>query len=121
MSRKARAARRASLNQARITGQIILTISERRRQWNGQRPRRNPSSLSLSGTGSTWPDIVFQRVIFVETTIPLSPKQDGYDRAQLESLIEAVGKYMEKENAEKAEIISADWIWGVELKNPAVQ
>lgn len=72
-------------------------------------------------TGSTWPDVVFQRVLFVETTIPLSPKQDGYDTSQLESLIQAVGIHMEEERAAKAEIISADWLWRVELKNPMVQ
>jgi len=70
-------------------------------------------------TCSTWPDVVFERTLFVETTLPLSPQQAGYDHAQLESLVEAVGKRMEEESADKAEIISTDWIWGVGLKNPS--
>jgi hypothetical protein len=60
-------------------------------------------------TGSTWPDVVIWRTLLVETTLPLSQKQAGYDHAKLEFLIEAVGKRMEEESAEKAEIISADW------------
>jgi hypothetical protein len=72
-------------------------------------------------TSATWPEVTVQRILFVETTIPLSQKQDGYDQAQLDSLIEVVGRYMEEENAERAEIISPDWIWGVELSNPTAR
>jgi hypothetical protein len=67
---------------------------------------------------SRWPDIVFERVLYVETTLALSQRQVGYDHAELELLIEAVGKYMEEESAEKALIISADRSWGIELQNP---
>jgi hypothetical protein len=66
-----------------------------------------------------WPDPDVHHILVVETTIPLSKKQSGYDHAQLESLIEVVGRHMEEVGAEKAEIFSTHGIWGVELKNPA--
>jgi hypothetical protein len=72
----------------------------------------------VTSAGSTWPDIVFERVLYVETTLALSQKQVGYDYAKLGLLVEAVGKHMEEESAEKALIISADRSWGIELKNP---
>jgi hypothetical protein len=68
-----------------------------------------------------WPDPVCNRILVVETTLPLSEKQDGYDHAQLGSFVEFVGGHMEEEGAEKAEIISIDGIWGVELKNRALK
>jgi hypothetical protein len=68
----------------------------------------------------SWPDRVFQHILFVETTIPLSQKQAGYDHDQLGTFIEFVGGHMEEFGAAKAEIISADGVWGVELTNPAL-
>jgi hypothetical protein len=69
----------------------------------------------------SWPDPVCHRILVVETTLPLSEKQDGYDHAQLESFVEFVGKHMEEKSAEKAEIFSTDGAWCVELKNPALK
>jgi hypothetical protein len=71
------------------------------------------------GCCSTWPDVVFQRILVVETTIPLSQKELGYDHAQLESFVEFVGGHMEQVGAEKAEIESTDRMSWIELKNPA--
>jgi len=67
----------------------------------------------------SWPDPVCHRILVVETTLPLSKKQDGYDHAQLESFVEFVGGHMEEVGAEKTEIFSTDGTWCVELKNPA--
>lgn len=67
----------------------------------------------------SWPDPVCHRILVVETTLPLSEKQDGYDHAQLESFVEFVGGHMEEVGAEKTEIFSTDGTWCVELKNPA--
>jgi hypothetical protein len=47
-------------------------------------------------------------------------KQSGYDHAQLGSFIEFVGRHIEEAGAEKAEIISTDRTWGVELTNPVL-
>jgi hypothetical protein len=70
---------------------------------------------------SSWPDAVFQHVLFVETTIPLSQKQEGYDHARLASFIEVVGKYMEEVATEEAKIVSTDWTSCVQLTNPALE
>jgi hypothetical protein len=72
-----------------------------------------------SSFGISMPDPNVHHVFYVETTLPLSEKQDGYNHDQVASLIEVVGKYMEVIGAKKAEIISTDRIGGVELKNPA--
>jgi len=68
----------------------------------------------------SWPDPVCHRILVVETTLPLSEKQDGYDHAQLGSFVEFVGGHMEEVGAEKAEIFSTDGAWCVELTNPAL-
>ena len=65
------------------------------------------------------PDPVCHRILVVETTLPLSEKQSGYDHDQLGAFVEFVGGQMEEAGAEKAEIISIDGIWRVELPNPA--
>jgi hypothetical protein len=59
-------------------------------------------------------------ILVVHTTLPLSKKQAGYDHDQLGSFIEFVGGHMEEAGAEKAEIVSTDGVWGVELTNPAL-
>jgi len=68
-----------------------------------------------------WPDPACHRILVVETTLPLSEKQKGYDHAELESFIEFVGKHMEEIGAEKAEIFSADGACCIELTNPTAQ
>src|SRR5216684_3888631 len=67
-----------------------------------------------------WPEPVCHRILVVETTLPLSEKQGGYDHDQLGSFVEFVGGHMEDVGAEKAEIFSTDRAWCVELKNPAL-
>jgi hypothetical protein len=66
------------------------------------------------------PDPNVHRILVVHTTLPLSKKQAGYDHDQLGSFIEFVGGHMEEAGAEKAEIVSTDGVWGVELTNPAL-
>jgi hypothetical protein len=69
----------------------------------------------------SWPAPVCHRILVVETTLPLSEKQDGYDYAQLEAFVEFVGGHMEEVGAEKAEIFSTDGAWCIELDNPALK
>jgi hypothetical protein len=67
----------------------------------------------------SWPDPVCRHILVVETTLPLSEKQAGYDPARLESFVELVGGQMEEDGFDKAEIFSKDGAWGIELTNPA--
>jgi hypothetical protein len=59
------------------------------------------------GAGLSLPDPNPRCILSVETTIPLLKKQDDYDQTQVEELLEAVRKEMDKAGAEIAEIFSA--------------
>ena len=76
---------------------------------------------AISSFRVSWPDPVCHHILVVETTLPLSQEQDGYDHDRLGSFVEFVGRHMEDAGAEKSEIISADGVWGVELTNPALR
>jgi hypothetical protein len=59
------------------------------------------------GARLSLPDPDPRCILSVETTIPFLKKQDGYDQTQVEELLEAVRKEMDKAGAEIAEIFSA--------------
>jgi len=60
------------------------------------------------GARLTLPDPKVYRVLTVETDMPLSKKQSGYDQDQFDRLIHAVAQTMEEIGADQVDIHAVD-------------